>query len=147
RSFLDLCQRAGFAPEAFQRKIASAFFGPEPEFLALLPRGNGKSRLVGALTVHHLLTASEPRVYVAAASREQASVVHEYARAFAWALDPAIETNQREIRANDGYLRVVASNADRLQGLTPTLAIVDELHAHKDESVYLALRTALLKRP
>jgi phage terminase large subunit-like protein len=34
-----------------------------------------------------------------------------------------------------------------LQGLTPTLAVVDELHAHKDEQVYLALRTALLKRP
>src|SRR5829696_5017452 len=75
RSFLELCERAGFAPEPFQRKIASAFFGPEREFLALLPRGNGKSALIGALAVHHLITHPEPRIYVAAASREQASAV------------------------------------------------------------------------
>jgi phage terminase large subunit-like protein len=147
RSFLDLCQRGGFEPEGFQRRIAGAFFGPEDEFLALLPRGNGKSRLVGALAVHHLLTHPEPRVYVAAASREQASVIHEYARSFALAIDPDIVVNQREIRTDDGYLRIVASDAPKLMGLTPSLAIVDELHAHKDESVYLALRTALLKRP
>jgi hypothetical protein len=41
RSFLDLCQLAGFDPEGFQKRIASAFLGPEAEFLALLPRGNG----------------------------------------------------------------------------------------------------------
>jgi phage terminase large subunit-like protein len=69
RSFLDLCGRAGLEPEPFQKRIASAFFGPEPEFLVLLSRGNGKSRLVGALAVDHLLTTPEPRVYVAAASR------------------------------------------------------------------------------
>jgi hypothetical protein len=44
RSFLDLCHRAGFETEGFQKRIAGAFFGPEDEFLALLPRGNGKSR-------------------------------------------------------------------------------------------------------
>jgi phage terminase large subunit-like protein len=32
-------------------------------------------------------------------------------------------------------------------GLTPTLAIIDELHAHADDSVYLAMKTAQLKRP
>jgi Phage Terminase len=74
-------------------------------------------------------------------------VIHEYARAFALALDQDTDVNQREIRTADGYLRVVASDAPKLMGLTPTLAIVDELHAHKDESVYVALRTALLKRP
>ncbi len=36
---------------------------------------------------------------------------------------------------------------DRLHGLTPSLAIIDELHAHPDDEVYLALRTAMLKRP
>jgi phage terminase large subunit-like protein len=76
-----------------------------------------------------------------------ASVVHEYARAFALAIDPDIDVNQRETRAGDGYLRVVASDAGKLQGLSPYLVVVDELHAHKDEQVYLAMRTALLKSP
>jgi phage terminase large subunit-like protein len=46
RTFLGLCEQAGFHLEPFQKKIAGAFFGPEREFLALLPRGNGKSRLI-----------------------------------------------------------------------------------------------------
>ncbi len=34
-----------------------------------------------------------------------------------------------------------------MHGLSPTLALVDELHAHRDAELYLALRTAMLKRP
>jgi phage terminase large subunit-like protein len=132
RSFLGFCERVGFEPEPFQKRIAGAFFGPEREFLALLPRGNGKSRLAGALAVHHLFVIPDARVYVAAASREQASVIHEYARDFARAADPDIDINLREIRTETGYLRIVASDAGKLQGLTPSLVIVDELHAAKD---------------
>ena len=45
------------------------------------------------------------------------------------------------------HLRVLAADAPKLHGLTPSLAIIDELHAHPDDDVYLALRTATLKRP
>ena len=38
RSFLDLCERVGFALEPFQRKIAGALLGSEREMLVLLPR-------------------------------------------------------------------------------------------------------------
>ena len=148
RSFLELCDKVGFKPEPFQIRIASAFFGPEREFLALLPRGNGKSALIGALAIHHLITHPEPRIYVAAASREQASVVHEFAADFARAADWTLfDINMREIRTDTGYLRIVASNAPRLHGLSPTLCVVDEYQAHQDEAVYQALYTALLKRP
>jgi phage terminase large subunit-like protein len=44
-------------------------------------------------------------------------------------------------------MRVLAADAPRLHGLTPTLAIVDELHAHATDDVYIALRTALIKTP
>jgi phage terminase large subunit-like protein len=40
-----------------------------------------------------------------------------------------------------------APDAPLVHGLTPTLALVDELHAHRDAELYLALRTAMLKRP
>jgi hypothetical protein len=50
------------------------------ELLVLLPRGNGKSRLIGTMAVYHLLTTEKPAVYLAAASRDQARVVFEYAR-------------------------------------------------------------------
>lgn len=145
--FLELCERIGFELEPFQRKIARAAFGPEREFLVLLARGNGKSRLVGTLAVHHLLTTPEPRVYVAAASRDQGTVVFEYARAAAEQLTDDIEVLQRELRTEDGYLRVLASDAPKLHGITPSLFVIDELHAFKDDSVYLAARTAMQKRP
>jgi hypothetical protein len=33
RSFVDLCERAGFRLEAFQKRIAAAFFADRREFL------------------------------------------------------------------------------------------------------------------
>ncbi len=114
----------------------------------LLPRGNGKSMLMGALAVHHALTVPRPAVYIAASSRDQARVIFEYARVFA--TDPAIAeqvvVRHLELRVAGGFVRVLASDAPKLHGLTPSLAIIDELHAFRDGEVYLALRTAKLKR-
>lgn len=45
------------------------------------------------------------------------------------------------------HLRVLAADARLLHGLSPTLVIIDELQAHRDDEVYLALSTAMLKRP
>lgn len=147
RGFLDFAEAVGLALEPFQRKIARA--ADVRELLVLLPRGNGKSRLIGTLAVHHLLTTDKPAVYVAAASRDQARVVFEYARDVAMhpAVADAITVRHLELRVEGGYLRVLASDAPKLHGLTPSLAIVDELHAFRDGEVYLALRTAMLKRP
>ena len=50
-------------------------------------------------------------------------------------------------RPEGGFLRVLASDAPKLHGLTPSLAVVDELQAFRDDEVYLALHTALQKRP
>ena len=58
-----------------------------------------------------------------------------------WCEDP--DTPMRFTR----HLRVLAADALKLHGLTPSLAIIDELHAHWDDSVYLAMRTAAMKRP
>ena len=66
--------------EPFQRRIAKAMAGPEREHVILLPRGQGKTSLLALVAVHHLLTVPGPRVYVAAASREQARILFEYAR-------------------------------------------------------------------
>jgi hypothetical protein len=40
---------------------------------------------------------------------------------------------------------VIASDAPL--GLTPSLVLVDELHAHRDGELYEAMRTSMLKRP
>jgi phage terminase large subunit-like protein len=96
-------------------------------------------------------------VYCAGSSREQARILYEYAANYArilghpnvldrhlelrWCLDP------KQPRNFERHLRVLAADAPRLHGLTYGLAVVDELHAHPNDSVYLAMQTALLKQP
>ncbi len=75
-------------------------------------------------------------------------MVFEYARDVAQTLDePDLIVRHLELRVPGGFLRVLASDAPKLHGLTPTLAVIDELHAFRDASVYLAMRTAVIKRP
>jgi phage terminase large subunit-like protein len=148
RGFLDFAAAVGLALEPFQRKIARAALESR-ELLALPPRGNGKSRLAGTLAVHDLLTTERPAIYIAAASRDQARVIFEYARDVAMhpAVADEIVVRHLELRRPDGFLRVLASDAPKLHGLTPSSVYLDELQAFRDDSVYLALRTAIHKRP
>lgn len=155
--FGAFCERIRLRLEPFQRRIAAAAAGPEREFVALLPRGQGKTTLLAAIALHHLLTVENAAVYCAASSREQARILYEAAAHFARTLDdPHVVVRHLELRWCDHpgepnvftrHLRVLAADAPRLHGLTPSLAIVDELHTHPDDEVYLALRTATLKRP
>jgi phage terminase large subunit-like protein len=149
--FCDFAAAVDFELEDFQRKIAATCLGEQAESLVLVPRGHGKSRLGGTLAVHHLLTEPQAAIYVAAASREQASIIYAYAREVARhpaLADAGLVVRHLELRAPDGgFLKVLASDAPRLHGLTPSLCLVDELHAFRDSQVYVALRTALLKRP
>jgi phage terminase large subunit-like protein len=149
RGFLRFCEQVDLHLEQFQRKLARAAFGEQSELLCLLPRGQGKSRLVGTLAVFHLLTVERAAVYIAAASRDQARVVFEYARDVAQheLVADQVVVRHLELRGpDDGFLRVLASDAALLHGLTPSLSIMDELHAFAKPDVYVAMRTALLKR-
>lgn len=153
----QLAKLVGLTLEPFQRKILRAIDGPQREALVLLPRGSGKTSLLAVLALHHLLTVDRAEIYCAAASREQARVLFESASRYARTLgEPRIIDRHLELRwcedpdkprIFDRHLRVLAADAPRLHGLTPSLAIVDELHAHQDDSVYLALLTSLAKRP
>ena len=138
----------GFELEPFQRQIAEEVFSPRRETLILEPRGNGKSTLLAALALFELLSTPNPQIAVGAASREQAGTLFEIARAMAAHPEIArrVELTRREIRTPTGWLRVVASDGPEQHGLILSLAIVDELHAHRDDELYLALRTGMLKR-
>ncbi len=150
------CERVGLQLEPFQKLIAKAAAGHERELVVLLPRGQGKTTLLAALAVHHLLSVEDAAVYVAAASRDQARILFEQAARFVIRLDdPRLVIRHLELRWCDDpdmpkrftrHLRVLAADALKLHGLTPSLAIIDELHAHQDDSVYLAMRTAAMKR-
>ncbi len=148
-AFARFAQRhAGLTLEDFQERIVAAH-REHRETLAILPRGNGKTTLAAALAVHHLVTTPRPAVYIAAASRDQARVMYEAARDMIHAdrdLARAVTVRHRELRANGGHLRVLSSDGPRAHGLIPTLALVDELHAHASPDLYVALRSSLGKR-
>jgi phage terminase large subunit-like protein len=147
RSFLKLCEGTGFPVEPFQKKIASALLGPEREKLITLPRKNGKSRVIGTFAAWHLLTTPQAQVVMVANAKEQAEIIDRYARQVAMHLSvkTEFEPRFRELRGPDGStLQVKSADPRRALGLTPTLAIVDEYCAAKDDELYTALRSALL---
>ena len=65
----------GLKLEPFQERIVRDVFSARRETLILLPRGNGKSTLLAAVALWHLLRTREPRIAIGAASREQAATL------------------------------------------------------------------------
>jgi phage terminase large subunit-like protein len=136
--------------EPFQRRIVADMFSDRRELLVLLPRGNGKTTLMAAAGVFSLLSTPEPAIYVCAASRDQARLLFDTAKRMVRGhpeLERRITARYSELRVDGGFLRVIASDAPLAHGLTPSLVLVDELHAHRDGELYEAMRTSMLKRP
>jgi phage terminase large subunit-like protein len=152
----SFCRLIGLDLEPFQRRIASAVAGPERELLVSLPRGNGKTTLLAAFALHHLITVERAEIYCAAASAPQARILYEDTVRFARLLNhPNVVIRHHELRwcpdptkakAFTRHMRVLPAVAPKLHGLTPSLGLIDELHAVPGD-VYDAMRTAALKRP
>ena len=152
--FADVC---GLELEPFQRRILRAIASGTREVVVLLPRGNGKTALLALVALHQLVTVEDAKVVAVAASRQQAEHLFNYALRYASELgDPHVVPRYHVLRwcpqpAREKVwtrsLEVWASDARKLHGLTYSLAIVDELQAHADASVYVAMASALHKRP
>jgi phage terminase large subunit-like protein len=140
----------GLRLEPFQRLIVEEVFADRRELLVLLARGNGKTSLMAAAGVFSLLSTTEPAIYVCAASRDQARLLFDTAKRMVRGhpeLERRITPRYSELRVDGGFLRIIASDAPLAHGLTPSLVLVDELHAHRDGELYEAMRTSMLKRP
>ncbi|MBT9161009.1 MAG: hypothetical protein DDT26_02306 [Dehalococcoidia bacterium] len=122
-----------------------------------LPRGNGKSPLAAGIGLFELLTRSDaPDIYCAAASRDQASIVHGFAHGMPrggplvdFLHFPKSRTSAIACTHNNGRMRVLSADGDLQHGLSVSAAIMDELHAfktNKQEELFFALVTATQKR-
>ena len=137
-----------FMLEPFQREILEDFFGDASELVVLLPKKNGKSSLLAALALFHLLSTPFAEVIAVAASRDQAGIMLRQVVGFVRrspALKARLQVKQREIvsEATGGRIRVLASDVDTVDGQLPTLALVDELHRHRSPELYGLLRDGL----
>jgi phage terminase large subunit-like protein len=114
--------------EPFQESILGDYFAGCREVVVLVGKKNGKSSLLGAVSLFHLLTQPYAEVVVVAASRDQAGVllrqVVGYVRRSP-GLKQRLKVVQREVRNDDlgGRIRVLASDSDTVDGQLPTLVL------------------------
>ena len=122
-----------------------------------VPRGNGKSPLAAGIGLLELVDRSDaPDIYCAAASRDQAAIVHGFAHGMPrggpledYIHFPRSRTSALKTAHNDGRMKVLSADGDLQHGLSVSAAIIDELHAfktQKQEELYFALVTATQKR-
>jgi phage terminase large subunit-like protein len=151
---LVLSSSAGFELEAFQAAFLEDVFGGFRECWLVLPEGSGKSTLIAALALYHVRFRAEGWVPVAASSRDQATVLYRQAAGFVQRTPGLAE----EFRLHPGYRRihcvptgsgvqVYAADAGVNDGIIPSLCVVDELHRHRDLSLYRLWVGKLSKTP
>ena len=126
------------------------YFNGVIETLVLVGKKNGKSTLLGALALYHLCTTPNAECVIAAASRDQATILFDQAFGFVRRSPQlqervVVKRGFREIRSlrDQGRIRVLASDVDTADGVIPTLALVDELHRHKSAGLYGVFRDGL----
>ena len=143
--------------EGFQRLILRFIFAGLVELLVLIPKGQAKTTLMAALAVYHLLVTPNANCYIGAATKVQADEMYRFASHFVDS-EPEIAALARvldgtkSIRSlrDKGFIKVLASDdskqGGKAQGFNPTLALIDELHAHENPNLYIDMRTGLFKR-
>ncbi len=150
--FASFAASVGLPLEPFQHRIARALCSDVEEIVVLLPRGNGKTTLLAAYALWHLLITEDARVNFTAGTREQAALAYEHAVRFAHRLgDDRLHATRRELhfrpdpesRRFTRFMRVRPGEADALQGLDSTLAVIDELHVAQDSDAYVAMLGSL----
>lgn len=150
RKFIVLDNGKPFELEPFQRVIMAGYFAGVTETLVLLPKKNGKTTLLAGLALYHLIYTKDAECYIAASVKRQAGIMYRQVCRFverkgpdgkllpqSAALQKRVELKKgyKEIRSkrDSGFIEVISGDVDTGDGVNPTLALVDELHRHKDD--------------
>jgi phage terminase large subunit-like protein len=136
--------------EPFQRRLLTDYFEGVRETLVLLSKKNGKTTLLAALSLYHLIVTPDAECVIGAASRDQATILYEQATGFVGRSEGlqrrvVTKSGYRQIRSrrDSGRIRVLAADVDTADGVIPTLALVDELHRHRSADLYGVFRDGL----
>jgi len=157
-SRLRLEDRRPMELEPFQREMLVDYFAGVLETVILLPKKNGKTALLAALALYHVLSVDDADVGIVASSQGQAMKIFMAARGFVrrspqLAKVLTVLTGYKEIRRHelgeaspkewDGLIKVYAYDADLFDGWIGTLGLVDEYHRHTSEETYGLMRDGL----
>lgn len=138
----------------FQRLFLAAYFAGATQVVVIIPKKNGKTTIMAALALFHLLVVAEAECVIAASSMEQATILYRQAvkliRRSGLSTDVGgpfkAQEGYRRITYQGGQIRVLPGDAKTADGVIPTLALVDELHRHKSPELYAVLRDGLVAR-
>lgn len=133
--------------EEFQRQLAKDVLSGKRAIWVVIPEGNGKTTLMAGLALYHLdpegWGVHAPFVVVSAATREQAEWLYLQAEGMVFAT-PGMKdrfkclSGFRRINRRDGggRIQIFAADDRTADGAIFTLAIIDELHNHRDLKLY-----------
>lgn len=114
-----------------------------------VPRKNGKSTVLAGLCAYLLTAAALPGAYVvtAATKKDQARIIFDTAKRMIQASAPlrAVCDCSKllvEVAQTGSKMEPLSSDHNSLDGLNPSAAMIDELHAHRKREVYDKLDTA-----
>jgi len=134
------------------------------ELIIIMPKKNGKTTLVAALALYHLLMTPAAECVIGAASERQAAIL--YNQAANLVIQSDLHRRRKEgkskyaefegvfdvsrgswvIRYELGRIRVLPADIRTAQGVIPTLAIVDEYQHHPTSGLYAIFRDGLTPR-
>lgn len=148
----------------YQAFIIAALFGPyykgsnkrKYRYAFLFQaRKNGKSVFAAALQLYFLVAdgVADPQSLLLASTREQAGICLDYATGIinnSPALAKRLEAQRYKIifkdRQKGGFSKVLASNANRLDGYSASGAILDEVHAYPNDDLFNVIKSSILAR-
>lgn len=138
-----LCNLFGFRSLDGTRRFTSVLFG--------MARKNAKSSLAAGIGLYCLTMESErgPQVISAATTGDQAAIVFKIAKRMAdkqpklrEAFNVECFTRAVSCYDNGGLFRAINAKASTQDGLNPSCAILDEIHAHRTHDLLNVLQSA-----
>lgn len=141
-----------FILELWQKALVAAAFGivhkidgtrKYQEVMLVVGRKNGKSTLAAAIGLYLQVADGEPgaEIYAVATKKDQAKIIWLEAKRMVRkspSLRKRMKTLVSEINAefNDSFFRPLGRDSDTLDGLNVHGALLDEIHAWKDQNLY-----------
>jgi phage terminase large subunit-like protein len=129
------------------------YFAGIPENWLIVPEGNAKTTNLGGLSLYLLEFRPYAAVPWAASSRDQAEIGYRQAEGLVIRSERLnrflkCQEGYRRIKREDGKgrMQVFAADASTGDGIIPTDAMIDELHRHKNLSLYRTWSGKLEKR-
>lgn len=147
-----------FTPEPWQQFIIASLYGWRFRETGLrrfrkayvqVARKNGKTFLGAGIELYDLITEPGAEVYSAATTREQARISFTDAKRMVQK-SPELQEHIKSFRdtlvCGDSVCKALSSDDNTLDGLNPSCALVDEYHAHKNDSLVGVIQTGMGSR-